>query len=432
MKKIVKYLNDYSDILWALLFVFMLLRHAVLPMGVRDDEWFLTVSTQQGFLQFTKWRTQVWTSRNLIELVLISLLHVNKWVWIVLDSAMFVLLGVSLRKIAAPSKERRFVCTALTVLFLVLFPFSVFGEAGWYATTINYLWPLALGFYVLSILMDCLRGEKITLFRGIFMVPALIYAANQEQMCALFAGFSIVLFLCALRVHRKMPAYPYIVLGVAVVMLVWHALCPGNAWRAQTETAEYYPAFEFYSMFDKLMLGLISTVSQGIVKPIRVVYAFNAALLAAVFYRERRINRDVIGLCGFSILNAVISVSDSVRLQGLLYPVYRIFEPFLEPMDAIPYKDIRLYAVILYFLMFVIFLLYLVRKYWGKSMLWMVGVLFLAAFCARALLGFSASVYLSGTRTFINSTVLIVTAGLLCLFPEHTQECIRTALNGKK
>lgn len=432
MKKIVKNLNEYSDILLVLLFVFMLLRHAVVPMGIKDDEWFLTVSTQQGFLQFTKWRMQVWTSRNLMEFVLISLLHVNKWVWIVLDSAMFVLLGDSLRKIAAPSREKRFVCTALVVLLLALFPFSIFGGAGWYTTTLTYLWPLALGFYVLSILMDCLRGESITLFRGILMVPALIYAANHEQMCALLVGFSVVLLLYAFYTHRKMPAYPYIVLGVAVVMLVWHALCPGNAARAQMTMAEYYPAFEFYSGSDKLMLGLIFTVSQGLVKPIYIVYVFNAVLLFTILYRKKRVNGEVVSLCGFSVLNAVISVSDSVWLKDWLYPVYRIFEPFMEPMDAIPYKDIRLYAVLLYFLVFVTFLLYLVCKYWGKSMLWMVGVLFLAAFCSRVLLGFSASVYESGIRTFINSAVLIVTAGLLCLFPERTQECIHPARDGEK
>lgn len=47
------------------------------------------------------------------------------------------------------------------MLVIMLFPFGTFGVAGWYATTLNYVWPLALGLYGLSYIIQIISNEKV-------------------------------------------------------------------------------------------------------------------------------------------------------------------------------------------------------------------------------------------------------------------------------
>ena len=86
------------------LICFMVVRHASVKLGVADDIWFLEQS-KMGLINYTQMRIQTWTSRNIIELVMLFLLNINKWVWIILDSGMFVLVLHSLRRIICPTKE---------------------------------------------------------------------------------------------------------------------------------------------------------------------------------------------------------------------------------------------------------------------------------------------------------------------------------------
>ena len=147
MKKVTECIKNHIWVIYLILFVFMVIRHASVKLGV--DVWFLEQS-KMGLINYTQMRIQTWTSRNIIELVMLVLLNINKWAWIILDSGMFVLVLHSLRRIICPIKENDGIITFFLMLVIMLFPFGTFGMAGWYATTLNYVWPLALGLYGLS------------------------------------------------------------------------------------------------------------------------------------------------------------------------------------------------------------------------------------------------------------------------------------------
>ena len=149
MKKVTECIKNHIWVIYLILFVFMVIRHASVKLGVADDVWFLEQS-KMGLINYTQMRIQTWTSRNIIELVMLVLLNINKWAWIILDSGMFVLVLHSLRRIICPTKENDWIITFFLMLVIMLFPFGTFGMAGWYATTLNYVWTLALGLYGLS------------------------------------------------------------------------------------------------------------------------------------------------------------------------------------------------------------------------------------------------------------------------------------------
>ena len=92
----------------------------------------------------------------------------------------------------------------------------------------NYVWPLALGLYGLSYIIQIISNEKISIAQQISYVVASLYAINQEQMCALFVGFYALFMIYSLVKHKKVPILAYIILVLSFIMLGYHALCPGN------------------------------------------------------------------------------------------------------------------------------------------------------------------------------------------------------------
>ena len=241
MKKIIEYIKNNVWIIYLILFIFMIIRHTSIKLGTADDVWFLEKS-KMGLINYTQMRIRTWTSRNIIELVMLILLNVNKWVWILLDSSMFVLILYSLRRIICLNKGNDWFITFFLMLIIILFPFQVFGDAGWYATTLNYVWPLALGLYGLSYIMQVLSNTKVSFIQKVSYLIASLYAINQEQMCALFVGFYMLFVVVyGLVKHRKITILAYIILVLSFIMLGYHALCPGNELRKVAEINAYYP-----------------------------------------------------------------------------------------------------------------------------------------------------------------------------------------------
>ena len=113
MKKIINYLQHNKHIIiYIILFCFMIYRHINIQLGIGDDIWFLEKSKMDLF-DYTLWRIETWTSRNIIEFVMLIMLNLSKWVWITLDSIMFVLILHSIRKIVCFKKNKDFLITIL-------------------------------------------------------------------------------------------------------------------------------------------------------------------------------------------------------------------------------------------------------------------------------------------------------------------------------
>lgn len=413
MKKIISYIKTNIWVLYLFLFMFMVIRHAIIELGIGDDNWFFEQS-KMGLIAFTKWRAQVWTSRNIIEFVMLILLNVNEWVWIILDSLMFVLIAHSMRKIISPNPNNDMYITLLIVIIIVLFPFGIFCEAGWYATTLNYVWPLAFGLYGLSYITRIITKENITNLQKILLILATIYATNQEQMCALYVVFYGLFIIYCLIKHIHIPIFVYVIIAISLIMLGYHALCPGNANRKTVETQNYYPEFTSFSIVDKLFLGVVTTVSIGLVNPIYIVFLWSSILIYLIF-KNKGTYRDVFVVLILTGINLVISVLDKFSSHFIFNRMYVLFEKYLFNIKCMDYSQISMYLIIAYFIIFILINLFLIKKYLGNKMFVVIGIILLAAFCSRVILGFSASIFISGRRTFINSYFLILIASLLCL-----------------
>lgn len=114
------FLSKHPYLPFVFLFLFMLVRHAVTQTGTGDDSWFLAES-KKGLWNFTITRIQTWSSRNLIEAVLLILLNCNRWFWNILDSLMFVLCAYSAEKISFTGARKTCVmhCSDYSSIYLI-------------------------------------------------------------------------------------------------------------------------------------------------------------------------------------------------------------------------------------------------------------------------------------------------------------------------
>lgn len=412
MKKIMKCIKNNIWIIYLILFIFMLVKHTSIQLGTADDVWFLEKS-KMGLINYTQMRIKTWTSRNIIELVMIILLNINKWVWIVLDSGMFVLILHSLRKIICPNKENDWFITFFLMIIIILFPFQIFGDAGWYATTLNYVWPLALGLYGLSYIIQILSNTKVSFIQKASYLIASLYAINQEQMCALFVGFYTLFMIYGLVKHRKITILAYIILVLSFIMLGYHALCPGNGLRKVAEINAYYPAFNHFKFIDKLLLGILSTIAIGSLQPASIIFVWNV-MLVYIIYKNTRNKGQYAMVLIMTFIVFIISISTRYCTHRGFNIIFSIFSDYTKTIHKI-LLDRNAWIILIYFIGVLFISFYVIKTNLGNKMMVISLIIIGAAICSRAILGFSPSIFVSGTRTFVNSYFLMIIATFICV-----------------
>ncbi len=113
--------------------------HVVLSTNVGDDMvYFKTLLDGNSSLgEILAHRYETWSSRMVIEAVLIPLVHCPL-LWKILDIVIFTSLPVLLCGLLGVTGRGRWFVAGLVLLY----PFADMASAGWIATTTNYLWPL--------------------------------------------------------------------------------------------------------------------------------------------------------------------------------------------------------------------------------------------------------------------------------------------------
>lgn len=242
---------------------------------------------------------------------------------------------------------------------------------------------------------------------------ASLYAINQEQMCALFVGFYSLFMIYSLVKHKKVPILMYVLLVLSFIMLGYHALCPGNELRKVAEMNAYYPAFYGFKLMDKLLLGVLSTIAIGSLQPAYIIFAWNIMLIYIIYKNTKNKGQYVlVGLMTF--VTFVVSVSDRYCNHRGFYQIFNVFNDYTKVIEHIS-LNMNVCLIILYFICILLISFYVIKTNLGNKTMFLSFIIICAAFCSRVVLGFSPSIFVSGTRTFVNSYFLIVIATFLCV-----------------
>ena len=164
--------------LW-LLWGIVILAHLFLPTDRADDAWFMQIlagdlATPQNWLGFLVERYQTWSSRVVIEGLLILFVRFPI-LWRISNAAVCILSTVALNRLWNPEQS----AAKNWILFVsfFFFPLGVFYEVGYVATTLNYLWPLCACLWAMTPTVKLFFGRQVAAWEYGVALGALLFAA---------------------------------------------------------------------------------------------------------------------------------------------------------------------------------------------------------------------------------------------------------------
>ena len=410
-----------------------------LKLGGGDDYYFMTCLDDTSFGAFMVKRWYGWSSRLVIEGVLVLVLQQPIWVWKVLDILVSVLIawllcgffcsgygkhgsGSSIQTDKNTlSGTRTAVPLTSLILFLCLllsYDFTEMDSAGYMTTTINYWWPLAA--LLVAALPLYLWYQDGACKKGFYVLGAFaaIFAINQEQICAMALLACLYLLITDKLRGRKTNPYLYLLLTLSIFFAVCVVICPGNAARKASNIDFWFPAYAGFSLVQKILLGwysLLKTLYQDLNLPYLLM---TMILLAAVWKKQRSLPARVI---------AAIPLLSNLGLLGVLlfgryreYPwvhlilhVFDFDQPVVYYQGSLPDSVRILLLVYTLCCICVVISLFLI---WGRTKRSMDTLaLLVIASASKISMGLSPTVWASSERTSIFLDFGFILFGMLAV-----------------
>ena len=375
-----------------------------------DDKVFIDWITVRSIPELVAERYQAWTSRVIIEFTLFTVLKTSKYLWMLIESGMVALLAYSISRIFIKKENKKQL--NIFLLFLIMaYPMDIMGSAGWAATTVNYMWPLATAMFSLIPIKKIWDGEKFKVWEYPIYVLATIFACNQEQACAML--FGVYLLFTILLLLRDKKIHPFIILELilTITSLIFILTAPGNYVRKNEEIINYFKDFEMLTVQDKLSIGFTVTLGDIIEENYTAFLILSIMLVAYIFvnYKEK-IYRTVsliplITICGLSVFSGI--TYNLFPFLGSLRERLILERPLLTAGNAnnLFYVFPLILSMVVFFSIIICLLLIF------KNMKSNIAVLvFTVGLATRLIMGFSPSVFASSVRTifFFDISMLIV------------------------
>ncbi len=382
-----------------------LLLHVFLILNWGDDVFFRDSIQPENvtLLSFLIERYFRWSSRLIIEAVMVIVTHAPI-LWWFLDTAVMVLAAHSLSRLL-PGMDKK--TNYLLVCLVFIYPFIDMRTAGWIATTMNYIWPLAFGLYAMLSIKKILNGELLKTREYVLNILCILYAANHEQMGTLLAGFFVFFCIYQVVVQKKLHWFLVLQAVLSVASVVFILTAPGNVIRSVWTIENHFPGYVVLSLFDKIEMGFSSTLFGLVMKPDLSFLVFGLLLfLSAKATKQNSL---------FLIIASVPFVFSLVF--GLLGPVFGKLLPFVgsirgamtetgtnptfsHPLSLVP--DLLLFGVCLSMVVS------LYRMFVEKKDAWLVLLVLGAGFASRMIMAFTPAIWFSEDRTFIFLYVALI------------------------
>ncbi|MCR5467810.1 MAG: hypothetical protein K6F37_02510 [Lachnospiraceae bacterium] len=397
------YKNNKPLIIYMLVVFFMhILMHENEILDAK--RYFATVLDQYDMRTFLSLRYHTWSSRIVIEACL-AMFSRNLLIWGILDFLVFVLLYLSLKKLLALKADEPVAWILVGCIFM--YYMGDMSSAGWVATLMNYMWPLSFGLFAAIPLMNGIRKEKTHPVIWVLSFPALIYAANMEQMAALlFAFYSIALIYIISLFVRKTRGWEktnrtMFFLGIVqwvltLAELLFILTCPGNAVRAEEEIlkSEGNLGFGMNTMLDKFLSGLDHCMTTFLNSNL-LLLEFALVVSILLFIRYKRTTETFCGiiLIAFSL---IVPLSNSLESVGKL-----MTDSSMRP-GIHNFTRISGYAVPAIWMLFMMVMgICLVMLCTSRIEAIFLLLLLAGGFVSKIIIGFSPSLISSASRTQI-------------------------------
>ncbi len=417
-----------TAVLWGIIAVSLLAAHSFIRTGWGDDLWYTGIfitKEQRTLWGHLSWSYHNWTSRLLVELVLVPFALCGDWLWKLADTFIVLfLIGMTVRIFGVRTNRTAGVVFFSLSLFTV--PVIMLNGAGWITTTANYLWPLSLGLAGMLPLRKWCDRENLPWLQGVLCGLGLLYGANVEQLAALLLGAYLTVGAYLFRRDRRLPkAYPVFVLLI-LFSLLFILLCPGNAIRTAAETEVWFPDYAALTLWDKIGTGMLITCQFFFTgKGCYIFFLFAAVLAVRAFSEQKNPRRFICCLpclasAGILLMKWIYDsgvLEKGLRLSALINALCQNMR--LPKTGGVDGPTAWLQCGM--YLLTAAAVVAAVCALNGKSLELLLQLTILGAgFLSRVIIGFSPTVYASGERTAIFAAM-----ALLILAMRNMQLCLQ-------
>ncbi|NFO13793.1 hypothetical protein FDB34_06155 [Clostridium botulinum] len=414
MKKLEKiYRHKYFPFI--LLFIIMLILHMNMTKFI--DDMALTEKLQQISLKkYLMNGYYTWSSRQIINFVLGTLLMHNFIFWKIIDSSIIVLLAYSLSKLIDYEEENK--KNWIISLFILIYPFAYMASAGWMATTINYLWPLSLGIFSLIPIKKIINKNRIEWYESIFYILATIFVTNLEQAVIIIPIYLFYLIYFWVKKNRKYNWILILQIILSCTNLIYKLTCPGSRARTESEIITWFPDYNMLSFIDKIKLGLTSTVGQYITTTNTIFLITTFGVMYIIWNKyEDNLYRGISSIpftiaVILGVLNDKIIEMFPFMENGFKKQIQGIND-FIE-INAYNFEYIQYYLTIIVSIVvfgLIVLCIYLIFENSFKTINY-IGA-FLLAFASRMIMSFSPTIYASSLRTYIFLDFIFIILGIV-------------------
>lgn len=288
---VIKYCKEHKHIIF--LIIFFGFFHIFMHTDYWDDAVFMKVMEDydNNLIQFTIDRYNNWSSRIFIEMALAVIAALPNIIWKIINIFMIVFLYKNILWMLVYFFEcHEEKVNTILVGLICAYPFSAMASTGWIATTMNYLWVLSLGLYVLKIfILSISSDQRISRLEAITSIFALLYSSSFETMAfLLFVIFSVCILYIKLKEKRSVSKFIYLETAIVVLMLIYIFLCPGNKLRPYTDIEIWMPEYLQLNIIDKVRMGIVTAFMNVVSIPSVVFFFLNVICFIGVFFKTKR------------------------------------------------------------------------------------------------------------------------------------------------
>jgi len=390
-------------VVYFMLFATLFMIH--LPMTYfGDDLYFKNAAQSTNWVSFLQMRYNTWSSRVLLEWLTLLSFSLPMWVWKLLNTSIFVLTAYSLNALLNPKKDPNVLWGSS--LLVLAYPIFHLATAGWVTTSINYIWPLALGLYAVASCIQQMRIDRApTAGQIISCGIGLLIACNHEMIAITVLLISGLLLYYA--IHKKLNTIMLSVyLGIAMASIAFILRSPCVTIRMQSEISTWFPAFNDFSIADKFIIGLHSTLKHFLGLP-SVLFLVLVVSQVKKAYEDRK---------HILVSKAIASIVALFNIYGMWRLYMELFKPrenkFYQVLDRFYgikeithrieiYQPLYLLELFVMVVFFVGVAYLVIKQAENKVVGWtMLGILAIT-FGVRVAMGLSPTIYASSVRTFL-------------------------------
>ena len=378
------------NIPFILLFIFYFL--LTFKIGfVSDDAINHNKTYDNGMINYLIHSYNHWSSRVFIYFVNNIFYMLPMMVWKIIN-AFIIVIGAKCISILFNDKKNIHL-DYIICLLITLFPYNSMGSAGYIATTLTYYWPIVFVLICLLPLKKLDKGQKINKWLFPLYFVLLMYATDSEQICLVLCGISITYFIYFKFIKKeKVSSYIYFLIILTLLKIIFIKTCPGNAERTLKEMDLRFPEYKYFSLFDKLYIGILYIVN---ILKLNYILPLISAIFLCIYtninskkiYDKIIANINMILVCLFTIFE---------KLTILVVPDFTKSINYVNEHILIKNYAIDYMAVFMIFIIFASFLYLLIINF-KKDIL--VILIVLAGLLSQLIMAFSPTIYASSTRT---------------------------------